>query len=81
MLREFERSPFIKGMARNWLNHASACVTGYHLGGQFISPEGGRPEGGRPEGGRPEGDMNDHRPQLYPVAQEEAGFNLYMSHM
>ena len=36
VLREFQRSPFIKGMARNWLNHASACVTGYHLGGQFI---------------------------------------------
>ena len=27
-------------MATNWLTPASSCVTGYHLGGQFISPLG-----------------------------------------
>ena len=49
MLGEFQRSPLFKGMATNWLTPASSSVTGYHLGGQFISPSGFG-----------SGDMNDH---------------------
>ena len=40
VLSEFQRSPFFKEMATNRLNPASSCVTVYHVGGQFISPEG-----------------------------------------
>ena len=50
VLSEFQRSPFFKEMATNWLAPASFCVAGYHLGGHFILPEGRRPSG----------DMNDH---------------------
>ena len=44
VLSEFQKLPFYKGMATSRLNPASSCVTGYHLGGQFISPEGRRNE-------------------------------------
>ena len=63
------RSPFFKGITTNKLNPASFCVTKYHLGGQFISPESQRPEV----------DMKYVPPQSYPVTQEEAGFNLYQA--